>query len=387
MFEKMSHLMLQQYWYMLVALLGAILVFLLFVQGGQTLIFRIGKSKKERDVLINSIGHKWEFTFTTLVTFGGAFFASFPIFYATSFGGAYWVWTLILFCFIIQSVGYEFRSKMNNMLGAKTYEIFLFTNGFLGTILLGTAVATFFTGSQFEIITNHTGTISSVWRGSARGLELAFNFARYETFINLSLGLAVFCLARILGALYFINNIAEKTIVEKASKTVKVMAIPFLVFFLFFLINIFLREGFAYNESGVVFMQKYKYFLNLIQMPLVGLLLVLGILSVLCGIALGALKSSTKGVWAAGAGTIITVFALFLTAGLNNTCFYPAYGEFLQHSLTIQNSSSSRYTLVVMSYSSLTIPFVLTYIWYAWSQMNKKQIDFKEMEDPDTHKY
>jgi len=386
MFEKMSYLMLQQYWFMLVSLLGALLVFLLFVQGGQTLIFSLGKSKQERDVLINSLGRKWEFTFTTLVTFGGAFFASFPLFYSTSFGGAYWVWILILFCFIIQAVGYEFRTKMNNLLGTKTYEMFLFINGFLGTILLGTAVATFFTGSQFEIVNNYCGTISSVWRGAAHGLELAFDFTRYETFINLSLGLAVFFLARILGALYFINNVADKKIVEKAARSVKMMTLPFLLFFLFFLINILVKDGFAYDSNGVVFMDSYKYLHNLIEMPLVGILLLVGVVLVLAGILLGAFKQSSKGIWFAGMGTVATVFSLFLVSGLNNTCYYPVFGEYMQSSIHIENSSSSRYTLIAMSYVSLLIPFVLAYIWYAWSAMNKKKIDHKELEE-EVHKY
>jgi len=386
MFEKLSYLQLQQYWFLLVSLLGALLVFLLFVQGGQTLIYRIGKSKQERDVLVNSLGRKWEFTFTTLVTFGGAFFASFPLFYATSFGGAYWVWMLILFCFVIQTVGYEFRTKMDNLLGTKTYEAFLFLNGLLGTILLGTAVATFFTGSQFEIVTNQSGTISSVWRGAARGLELAFDVTRYETFINLSLGLAVFCLARILGALYFINDVADQNIVKKSAQSIKVMTIPFLLFFLFFLINVLLKEGFAYNDTGVIFMEKYKYLYNLIEMPVVGITLLFGVVLVLAGIWLGAFKQSSKGIWFAGIGTVATVFALLLVAGLNNTCYYPAYGAYLQSSINIENSCSSRYTLVAMSYVSLLIPFVLAYIWYVWSKMNKTKIDYKELEE-DIHKY
>jgi cytochrome d ubiquinol oxidase subunit II len=386
MFEKMSYLMLQQYWFMLVSLLGALLVFLLFVQGGQTLIYRIGKSKQERDVLINSLGRKWEFTFTTLVTFGGAFFASFPLFYSTSFGGAYWVWILILFCFVIQTVGYEFRSKMNNLLGMKTYEMFLFLNGLLGTILLGTAVATFFTGSLFEVVTNQTGTISSVWRGPARGLELAFDITRYETFINLSLGLAVFCLARILGALYFVNNVADKGIVQKAAKSIKVMTIPFLFFFLFFLVNILLKEGFAYDTHGTISMVSYKYLHNLLEMPAITALLLIGVVLVLAGIVWGAFKQSSKGIWFAGIGTVATVFSLLLISGFNNTCFYPAYGDYLQSSLHIENSSSSRYTLVAMSYVSLMIPFVLAYIWYAWREMNKKKIDFEELKE-EVHKY
>ncbi|MDR0364688.1 MAG: cytochrome d ubiquinol oxidase subunit II [Bacteroidales bacterium] len=376
----MSFLTLQHYWFILVSILGALLVFLLYVQGGQTLIRRLGKTPIERDILIGSLGSKWEFTFTTLVTFGGAFFASFPLFYSTSFGGAYWVWILILFCFIIQSVAYEFRNKANNFLGAKTYETFLFINGLLGTILLGTAVATFFTGSLFEIIQNENGTISSIWRGPARGLELAFDFTRYETFINLSLGLAVFCLARILGALYFINNVDNENIVKRAVSNVKITAIPFLIFFLFFLINILVKDGFAYNENQV-FMEPYKYLHNLIEVPIIGILLLIGVVLVLAGIFLGGFKASSKGIWFAGIGTILTVFALLLTAGFNNTCYYPAYGEYLQSSINIENSSSSRYTLVVMSYVSLMIPFVFAYIWYAWRQMNKRKINASDVEE------
>jgi cytochrome d ubiquinol oxidase subunit II len=386
MFENLSHLALQQYWWILVSILGALLVFLLFVQGGQTLIYSIGKTKAERDMLVNSIGRKWEFTFTTLVTFGGAFFASFPLFYSTSFGGASWVWILILFCFIIQTVGYEFRSKANNFLGTKTYELFLFLNGFLGTILLGTAVATFFTGSQFEIVSNSSGMLSSVWRGGFGGLELAFDFSRYAIFINLSLGLAVFFLARILGALYFINNIADDEIAKKSSRTIKISAVPFLVTFLFFLVNILFANGFAYDQNGVVFTECCKYLHNLLAMPAVLVILLIGVVLVLYGIFAGGFQQSRKGIWFAGLGTVLTVFALFLTAGFNNTCYYPAYGDYLQSSLNIENSSSSRYTLVAMSYVSLLIPFVLAYIWYAWRAMNKKRIDKTELEQ-ETHKY
>ncbi|MDR2910276.1 MAG: cytochrome d ubiquinol oxidase subunit II [Bacteroidales bacterium] len=387
MFEKLSYLELQQYWWIIVSILGALLVFLLFVQGGQTLIYRIGKTKTDRDLLINSIGHKWEFTFTTLVTFGGAFFASFPLFYSTSFGGAYWVWILILFCFIIQTVGYEFRSKSNNFLGTKVYEIFLFLNGLLGTILLGTTVATFFTGSQFEIVTNNSGTISSVWRGSFGGLELAFNFTRYATFINLSLGLAVFLLARILGALYFINTIDDEEIEKRSRCIIKITTIPFLITFIFFLINILIANGFAYDQNGLVYMEPYKYLNNLLAMPLVAGILLTGIVLVLTGIFIGIFKHSFKGIWFAGFGTVLTVFALLLTAGLNNTCYYPAYGEYLQSSLNIENSSSSRYTLIAMSYVSLLIPFVLYYIWYVWRAMNGKKMDKTELENEETVKY
>jgi len=382
MFENLSYLALQQYWWILVSILGALLVFLLFVQGGQTLIYRIGKTKQERDMLVNSVGHKWEFTFTTLVTFGGAFFASFPLFYSTSFGGAYWVWILILFCFIVQTVGYEFRSKADNLLGAKTYEAFLFLNGFLGTILLGTAVATFFTGSQFEIVTNSiSGTISSVWRGGFGGLELAFDFSRYATFINLSLGLAVFFLARILGALYFINNIADEEIVKKSRRVIRMSSVPFLLTFLFFLVNILFINGFAYDQNGVVYMECCKYLNNLLAMPAVTAILLIGVVLVLAGIFLGGFKKSEKGIWFAGLGTVLTVFALFLTAGFNGTCYYPAYGDYLQSSLSIENSSSSPYTLIAMSYVSLLIPFVLAYIWYVWRAMNKKKIDETELKE------
>ena len=381
MFEKLSFLGLQQYWFFIVALLGALLVFLLFVQGGQTLIHRLGKTKLERDILVSSIGKKWEFTFTTLVTFGGAFFASFPLFYSTSFGGAYWVWILILICFVIQAVAYEFRSKANNFLGIKTYEAFLFINGFLGTILLGTAVATFFTGSLFEIVETESGIISSVWRGAARGLELAFDFTRYETFINLSLGLAVFFLARILGALYFINNIADETLVKRSSKSVIINALPFLLCFLFFVVNILLKDGFAYNSAGTITMEPYKYLHNLIEMPLIGIAFLIGVLLVLAGIFLGGLKKSSKGIWLAGTGTVLTVLSLLLIAGYNNTCYYPSYGNYLQSSLNIENSSSSRYTLIVMSYVSLMVPFVLAYIAYAWRAMDGKKTDVRDLDE------
>jgi cytochrome d ubiquinol oxidase subunit II len=385
MFEKLSYLALQQYWWILVSILGALLVFLLFVQGGQTLLYAIGKTKTERDMLVNSLGRKWEFTFTTLVTFGGAFFASFPMFYSTSFGGAYWVWMLILFCFIIQTVGYEFRSKANNLLGQKTYEAFLFINGLLGTILLGTAVATFFTGSQFAIVANESGTLSPVWKSGYNGLELAFNFARYETYINLSLGLAVFFLARILGAQYFMNTINNEEIIKKSVRNIKISTIPFLLFFLFFLINILVMKGFAYNEQGI-YQEQYKYLYNLLQMPFVAVLLLMGVILVLSGIFLGGFKKSQHAIWFSGTGTVITVFALFLTVGFNHTCYYPAYGEYLQNSLNIENSSSSQYTLIVMSYVSLLIPFVLAYIWYVWRAMNKKKITASELEQ-EHHKY
>ncbi|MFO7829393.1 MAG: cytochrome d ubiquinol oxidase subunit II, partial [Bacteroidales bacterium] len=365
MFETLSHLILQQYWWIIISLLGSTLVFLLFVQGGQTLIYTLGKKDMERRMLVNSLGRKWEFTFTTLVTFGGAFFASFPLFYATSFGGAYWVWMLILFAFIIQAISYEYRSKPDNFLGAKTYEVFLFINGALGTILLGTAVATFFTGSEFFV--NEMN--SSHWKGAARGLELALNPH------NLSLGFAVFFLARTLGILYFMNNINEDNIISRAKKHLLYNAIPFLVFFLTFVIWLMFIDGFAYHPvTKEVSYESYKYLNNFLQMPLVLIIFIVGVLLVLFGIGKSVYKACSNGIWFAGPGTILTVLALFLIAGFNQTAFYPSTFD-LQSSLTIENASSSKYTLTAMSYVSLMVPFVAAYIWYAWKAINNKKID------------
>ncbi|MFC2150936.1 cytochrome d ubiquinol oxidase subunit II [Bacteroidota bacterium] len=376
MFESLSHLVLQQYWWIIISLLGAILVFLLFVQGGQTLIYSLGKTDMERRLLVNSLGRKWEFTFTTLVTFGGAFFASFPLFYSTSFSGAYWVWMLILFAFIIQAVSYEFRSKPDNFLGAKTYEVFLFINGALGTILLGTAVATFFTGSEFSV--NEMNF--SKWEGAARGLELALNPH------NLSLGLAVFFLARVLGILYFMNNVNEVNILRRSKIQLVYNAIPFVIFFLVFVIWLMFIDGFAYDSvSKKVSYESYKYLHNLLQIPLILIIFLLGVVLVLFGIGKSILKTSTNGIWFSGAGTILTVLALFLIAGFNNTAFYPSTFD-LQSSLTIENASSSKYTLTAMSYVSLLVPFVAAYIWYAWKAINNKKIDAEEMNE-DIHIY
>lgn len=380
MFENLSHLALQQYWWIIISILGSLLVFLMFVQGGQTLIFSLGKTKTEKTILINSLGRKWEFTFTTLVTFGGAIFASFPLFYACSFGGAYWVWMIILFAFIIQAIAYEFRSKPNNFLGAKTYEIFLLINGSFGTILLGVVIATFFTGSNF-IVNDYN---LSQWTTPYRGLELVFDFSRYTTFINLSLGIAIFFLARVLGLLYFLNNVNDENIIKRVKEKLIKNAIPFLLFFLFFLINIFLRKGFAVDpETKIVYLESYKYFHNLIQLPLVLILFLLGLLLILwavIGPVFNITKFSRKSIWFAGFGTIFTVISLFCLAGYNNTSFYPSITN-LQSSLTIENASSSHYTLTALSYVSLLIPFVLAYIWYAWRLMNKKQISAEEIND------
>ncbi len=374
MFENLSHLALQQYWWMIVSLLGSLLVFLLFVQGGQTLIYRLAKNETERTILINVLGRKWEFTFTTLVTFGGAFFASFPLFYSTSFGGAYWVWMLILFAFIVQAVSYEYRKKPNNFLGHKTYEAFLLANGALGTILLGAAVSTFFTGSQFSVNENNL----SQWELPSHGLEAVLSLQ------NVSLGLAVFFLSRVLAILYFFRNVNHATIIGRAKKQLMYEAVPFLLFFLIFLAMLLMQEGFAVDPvSGAVSMESQKYLHNLIQMPVVAGIFLLGVFLVVFGILRVAIcfkKCNDKGIFLSGAGTVLTVFALFLLAGFNNTAFYPSTFD-LQSSLTIQNSSSSHYTLTAMSYVSLLVPFVLAYIVITWRAINKKKVDISDLED------
>lgn len=377
MFETLSHLALQQYWWVLISLLGALLVFLMFVQGGQSFLLDFAKNKVEKTLMVNTLGRKWEITFTTLVTFGGAFFASFPLFYSTSFGGAYWVWMAILFSFIIQAVAYEFRSKPNNFFGAKTYEVLLFTNGVLATILIGTAVGTFFTGANFSV---DPVTHFSTWQHPALGLEAVLNFR------NVALGLSVFFLARILGILYFINTIDDKNIIERGRKVIFINALPFLIFFLYFTITLLINTGFAYDpQTGVVSIEDYKYLHNLIEMPLVGIMFVLGVLAVLGGIVWGITDKNRYAFWGASAGTVLTVFSLFLIAGLNNTCFYPSNFD-LQSSLTIVNSSSSAYTLNVMSYVSLLIPIVVLYIFYVWRAMNRKKISKEELNE-DIHVY
>lgn len=382
MFESVSYLGLQQYWWVIISLLGSLLVFLMFVQGGQTLIYTIGKTKEERTMIVNTLGRKWEYTFTTLVTFGGAFFASFPLFYSTSFGGAYWVWLVILFAFTLQAVSYEFRTKSGNFLGQKTYEVFLFLNGALGTILIGAAVATFFTGSMFLVdkinITDLSGTrhpVISTWQTGWRGLEAITNP------VNVALGLAVFCLARILGLLYFMNSVDDKNVFERSRKQLIVNAIPFLIFFLYFLVKLLLAKGFAYDpETKAVFMEPYKYLHNFLQMPLVLVIFLAGVLLVLLGIFGSILKTWTKGIWFTGTGTVLAVFGLLLVAGLNHTSYYPSVYD-LQSSLTIENSSSSHYTLKIMSYVSLLVPVILVYIIYAWRALNRKKITVEEMKE------
>jgi cytochrome d ubiquinol oxidase subunit II len=376
MFESFSYLFLQQYWWIIASLLGALLVFLLFVQGGQTMLNTLSSNEEEKSLLVNSLGGKWEFTFTTLVTFGGAMFAAFPKFYSTSFGGAYWVWIAILFCFIIQAVSYEFRRKPGNFLGPKVYEAFLYINGSLGVFLLGTAVATFFSGSEFSL----TDSNSVIWQTQTRGLEAAFNI------FNVLLGFAIFFLAKSLGCLYFINNIDDEKIEKKARKHLIFNAIPFLVFFLTFLVLLLLKDGFSYDQiTKQVSIEKYKYFNNFIEMPVVLVIFLAGVLLVLFGFAKTIFTKSRKGIWFAGLGTVLTVFGVFLIAGLNNTSFYPSTFD-LQSSLTIENSSSSKYTLTAMSYVSLLVPFVLAYIFYVWRLMDKKKLDRDEIKNND-HSY
>lgn len=380
-----TYLFLQNYWWFLVSLLGAILVFLLFVQGGNSLLFNLGRSDMERTMLVNSTGRKWEFTFTTLVTFGGAFFASFPLFYSTSFGGAYWLWMIILFSFVLQAVSYEFQSKLGNLLGKKTYQVFLVINGVVGPVLLGAAVATFFNGSNFVInkgnLTDEMMPVISLWANGWHGLD-----AFLDPW-NLVLGLAVFFLARLLGNLYFINNIRSEELIPRCRRQLISDAVPFLIFFLAFVIRTLLKDGFAVNpETGEVYMEPYKYFQNLIQMPYLLVLFLVGVVGVLYGLIRSVFcKTFTKGIWFAGIGTILTVLALLLSVGYNHTAYYPSLSD-LQSSLTLANSCSSKFTLEVMAYVSILVPFVLAYIFYAWRAIDRKPITPEEMRN-DEHTY
>lgn len=375
-----TYIFLQQYWWLVVSLLGAILVFLLFVQGGNSLLFCLGKTEEHRKMMVNSTGRKWEFTFTTLVTFGGAFFASFPLFYSTSFGGAYWLWMIILFSFVLQAVSYEFQSKAGNLLGKKTYRTFLVINGVVGPLLLGGAVATFFTGSDFYInkgnMVNEIMPVISHWGNGWHGLDALTNIW------NVILGLAVFFLARILGALYFINNMADKELVGKCRRSLIANTALFLVFFLTFVIRTLLADGYAVNpETKEIYMEPYKYFNNFIEMPVVLIIFLAGVVLVLFGIGKTMLKKTfDKGIWFAGIGTVLTVLALLLTAGYNNTAYYPSYTD-IQSSLTLANSCSSQFTLKTMAYVSILVPFVIAYIFYAWRSIDNRKIDAKEMDE------
>lgn len=381
----MDYNFLQQYWWFIVSLLGGILVFLLFVQGGNSMIFCLGKTESQRKMLINSTGRKWEFTFTTLVTFGGAFFASFPLFYSTSFGGAYWLWMIILFSFVLQAVSYEFQSKVGNFLGINTYRAFLVINGVVGPLLLGGAVATFFTGSDFLInkanLTNPLMPVISQWGNAGHGLDALLNPW------NVVLGLAVFFLSRILGALYFINNLSDQELTTRARRSLWANTAFFLLFFLSFLVRILVADGFAVRpESGEVYVEPYKYLTNFLAMPVVLALFLLGVVMVLWGIVRSLWKPVfDKGIWWSGLGTIFTVLSLLLLVGYNHTAYYPSTAD-LQSSLTLSNSCSSAFTLETMAYVSVLVPFVLAYIFYAWRSIDKHKIQADELTD-EKHAY
>jgi cytochrome d ubiquinol oxidase subunit II len=376
MLLAISHTFLQEYWWFLVSLLASLLVFLMFVQGGQSFIFTLATDEGQKSMIINAMGRKWEFTFTTLVTFGGAFFASFPLFYATSFGGAYWVWMAILFSFVIQAIAYEYRSKPSNVLGKKTFDIFLLINGALAPLLIGIAVATFFTGANYSLNQMNNVTWDTPWHGLEAVLSLR----------NLSLGIAVLFLARLLGLMYIINSIDDSELIAGARKKAMINLVPFLIGFLYFVISLLVSEGFAVDPtSGEIFMEKGKYFHNLVQMPLVLIAFLAGTLLVLFGLYRTILSRKTDPIWFAGTGTILVVMSLFMLAGYNNTSFYPSLTD-MQSSLTIRNASSSLFTLKTMMYISFIIPVVIAYIWYAWSAINRKKIDKEEISG-DGHLY
>ena len=380
----MTYDFLQHYWWFIISLLGGLLVFLLFVQGANSMIFQLGKTEEERRMLVNSTGRKWEFTFTTLVTFGGAFFASFPLFYSTSFGSAYWVWLLILFTFIIQAVSYEFQNKAGNLFGVRTFQIGLIINGLLGPLLLGGAVATFFTGSNFIVekgnITDFMQPVISHWANGSRGLDVLLN-----PWVVI-FGISVVFLARILGTLYINNNVNDDIIRGRVRKQLLVNTVLFLLFFLPFLIVTLVGEGYAVNEAGVIVMEPMKYLNNLLAMWPLAIILLVGVVLLLFGIVKTILKPEyVRGIWPAGIGVVLVVLVLFLIAGWNNTAYYPSTAE-LQSSLTLQNSSSSEFTLKAMFYVSFLVPFVLAYIVYAWRAIDKKAIDRKEIAEDD-HAY
>lgn len=381
----MTYEFLQQYWWFIVSLLGGILVFLMFVQGANTLIFRLGKDEEERSLIINSTGRKWEFTFTTLVTFGGAFFASFPLFYSTSFGGAYWVWMLILVSFVLQAVAYEFQSKPGNLLGRNLYRRFLVFNGVFGPLLLGTAVGTFFHGAAFTVSKDAMGAfganpVISQWANAWHGLDAVANPW------NVILGFAILFLARVLGALYLLNNIEDAGLRPKLRRQVLIDTPPFLLCFVAFLVHLLIADGFAVSETGEIYVEPYKYLNNLLEMPVVLCLLLLGVALVLCGIVMTLCKANFhRGIWFSGLGTVLTVLALLLTVGYNHTAYYPSTAD-LQSSLTLANSCSSHFTLTAMSWVSLIIPFVLAYIIYAWRMIDKKSLTKQELSQEE-HKY
>lgn len=380
----MSYTLLQHYWWFLVSLLGALLVFLMFVQGANSLIFSLGHTPEERRLVVNSTGRKWETTFTTLVTFGGAFFASFPLFYSTSFGGAYWLWMIILFSFVLQAVSYEFQNKLGNIFGAKTFQWFLVLNGIIGPVLLGGAVATFFNGSNFVVnkmnITNSLQPVISQWANGSHGLD-----ALLDPW-NLVLGLAVMFLSRILGTFYIINNVNDAAIQERSKRQLLVNTVPFLILFLSFLIRTLLKDGFAENvNDGSIYMEPMKYLNNFVTMWYLLVVLLIGVLMLLY--ALGKTlftKNYTKGIWFAGIGVVLVVLSLLLCAGWNHTAYYPSNID-IQSSLTISNSCSSLFTLQTMSVVSILVPFVVAYIAYVWYVMDKKKLDKEELKDDELY--
>ena len=379
----MTYIFLQHYWWFIVSLLGALLVFLMFVQGANSMVFSLGHSDEERRVVVNSTGRKWEITFTTLVTFGGAFFASFPLFYSTSFGGAYWLWMVILFSFVLQAVSYEFQNKLGNILGTRTFQWMLVANGIIGPLLLGGAVATFFNGSNFVVdkgnLTSFQPVISH-WANASYGLD-----ALLDPW-NLVFGLAVFFLARILGTLYIINNVDDENIRSRGSVRLVGCTITFLIFFLAFLVRTLLKEGFAVDPStGLIVMEPMKYLHNLIAMWPLLIVFAVGVVLLLYGVGRTIVsKTYIKGIWPAGTGVVLAVLALLLCAGWNNTAFYPSNAD-LQSSLTIANSCSSEFTLRTMFYVSLLVPFVVAYIAYVWYAMDKKKITKEEVSDEEAY--
>ena len=382
----MSYTFLQNYWWFIVSLLGAILVFLLFVQGANSVARSLGYTEEGRRIVYNSTGRKWEFTFTTLVTFGGAFFASFPLFYSTSFGGAYWLWMIILFTFVLQAVSYEFQNKIGNILGPKTFQFFLTLNGIVGPLLLGGAVATFFEGSNFIIAKDNMVDAAAItpiisrWANASHGLDALLN-----PWV-LVFGFAVVFLARVLGILYIINNVDDENIRSRASVRLIGAAVPFVVLFVAYLVHLLVKEGYAINAAGLVYMEPYKYLHNMIEMWGLLVLLLSGVIMVLFGIIYTIIsKRFIAGIWQAGLGTIFTVLALLLLAGWNNTAYYPSTAD-LQSSLTLANSCSSEFTLRTMFYVSLLVPFVLAYIFYASRAIDKKKITKEEIASDD-HAY
>lgn len=390
----MTYSFLQHYWCFIVALLGALLVFLLFVQGANSLAKSLGGTEEGRRLVYNSTGRKWEFTFTTLVTFGGAFFASFPLFYSTSFGGAYWLWMIILFTFVVQAVSYEFQNKLGNFLGPRVFQFGLTLNGILGPLLLGGAVATFFEGSNFIINKENFIDADSISNGQwsmAVISQWANDFHGLDALLNpwvVVFGLAVVFLAQVLGILYIINNVADEEIRSRGRKRLIGAAVPFVVLFVAYLIHLMLKDGFAYGEDGVIYMEPYKYFNNLIDMPNILVVLIMGIVLVLWGIASEVFAgkfsifnfqcSMHEGIWPAGVGTVLTVLALLLCSAWNNTAYYPSTAD-LQSSLTLANSCASETTLRTMFYVSLLVPFVLAYIIYAWRAIDNKKLDKEEL--------